>query len=773
LRNFIHTLKRIFSDKGLLLTLALSLILLFIFYGKLLIHPCHTYFGYKGDGMQIYYETLYHIKFDPEYWRQKSINYPYGESIFFTGAMPFVNNLVKIFGPSAAPWGVGLINLMMLFSPVVGALFLYAIFKHLRLPWHYSAVCASAIAFLSPQLARFNGHYSLSWVFLIPAILYLLLRFYDFPSVKKSFLIAFVVFLGATTHIYFLAFFLAIGAVYWGTLYFTIDRGFGRISYVLKHTGIQFLLPVALFEILVKMSDHVTDRTTAPWGYLVFHSNNSGVFFPFNRPYEKFFEMLWKHADVGYEGVAFVGLAAIIGLITIFGIQCYRLIRLRFKLILSVTDHKVLNIFFWTSVFLLWISFAWPFLGGNEEWLLKIGPLQQFRAIGRFAWVFFYVANIVVVYRLYKISQRKKFILYTTLFLIPGILLFDMYYNARRWQDSLNNKVVELDDENNSLPQDAWMKNFNPSVYQAILPLPYFHVGSENLARDPHDKEIINCTYIVSLKTGLPMMSVLAARTSIGQSLKMLPLILDPLRPIPVLKDLPDNRPLLLVVRPDSLDENEKRILSIAKPIATSDKYSLFSVLPSEIAGIAIHQYDSVKTDFAAARKFQTGEFISTDSAAVYVHCDYDTMKGPAYRGWGGYTGSMRNYNALYDGVISKPGEYIGSFWANNADKDVYPRTAVEVYAYDPNNEKNSSYYLFSDKLSPIKAIEGSWALIEFPITIPCENAHLKITCWNYAMKKENNFEADELLIRPAGTDLYKIKGDTIYRNNRIYFPQK
>lgn len=756
----------------MLLTLVLSLTILFIFYGKLLIHPCHTYFGAKGDGMQIYYETLYHIKFDSEYWRQSSINYPYGESIFFTGAMPFVNNLVKMFGPSAAPFGIGLINLLMLFSPIIGALFIYAIFRHLRVVWHYGAVCASAIAFLSPQIVRFSYHYSLAWVFLIPAFLYLLLRFYDFPSLKKSFLISFIVFLAATTHLYFLAFFLALGGVFWATLFVTRDRGFGRFGFVLKHTGIQFLLPVAILESLIMFSNNVSDRTSAPWGYLVFHSNFSGVFFPFHRPYEKYFEMVWKHSNVELEGISYVGLAAIIGLIVIFGIQCYRLIRLRFRLIFSVTDHKVLNIFFWTSLVLMLISFAKPFLNGHEEWLLYTGPLQQFRAIGRFAWIFFYVINVIIVYRLYKISQHNKFALLATLFLIPGMMLFDMYYNIHGHQDELNNRIPELDDVTNQLPQDKWLNGFHSETYQAILPLPFFHFGSENLFRVPSDMKIINCSYLVSLKTGLPMMGVTSSRVSIGQTVKMIPIVLDPILPIPVLNDLPDNRPLLLVVREDSLDENEKRIVVHSRFIASSDQYKIYSILPSELKSFVKQEYENVKYSFANGKKYPSGNYFVSDSNAVFITRSYENGKGPAYRGQAGMIGGMRDYNVLIDTIVTAPGEYLANFWVNNATKDIYPRTAIECFVTDPSG-KAKPFYSFVDKLTTVKAIDGTWALVEFPVTVPCENAKIKVTCWNSYMKREVQFEADDFLLRPAHTDIFQVKDDIIIKNNRTYQPQK
>jgi len=770
--NLLHTLKRIFSDKGLLLTLGLSLSIVCIFYGKLLLHPCSTYFGAHGDGLQIYYETLFHTKFDTEYWRQNSINYPYGESIFFTGAMPFLNNLVKIFGPSAAPLGVGLINLMMLFSPVIGAVFIYAIFRHLRLPWHYGALTATAIAFLSPQMMRMQGHYSLQWVFLIPALFYLLLRFYDCPSLWKSFAIAGLIFLGASTHLYFLAFFAAIAGPYWAILFITRDRGFGRITFLLKHASIQFLLPVILLQLLVMMSDHVTDRTVAPWGYLVFHSNLSGVFYPFGKPYESLFASFYTPDQVELEGIAYVGLAGIIGLITITIVQLVRLFRGRIKLLLSVTDNKVLNIFFWTSLVVLWTSFAHPFIGGHEDWLPYLGPLRQFRSVGRFTWIFFYILNIIVVYRLYKVVQEKKNISYVVMIVITTLLFTDMYYFIRETQVLYNNKIAALEDDSNSLPENAWLKNFNPKMYQAILPLPYFHNGSENLCRVAIDPEIVRCSYIVSLKTGLPMMGVTSARVSLGQTRKLVPIVLEAIRPIPVLKDLPDHRPLLIIVRKEMLDSNEKAILDLAVLIGKSIEYEIYSLDPDRLNVLVENRYNAVKMEFSSARKFPAGNFIATDSAVEYFYNSFDTHKGNGYRGGGTYSGKIHEFNSIYDSTIAHSGNYTASFWVNHIGDDVYPRLIIEIFASDPAG-KAPPYYFMSNALLQLKAIDGNWGLDEIPVIIPAENSHLKITVWNSEMKKNDFFEIDELLIRPAAVDLYQINNDTITRNNRTYFPKR
>lgn len=771
--NFKHTFVRIFSDKGLLLTLFLSLAVMCYFYGELLLHPCTTYFGATGDGMQIYYETLFHTKYDTTFWSQNSVNYPYGESIFFTGAMPFVNNLVKIFGPSAAPLGVGLINLLMVFSPVIGAIFIYAIFRHLRMPWHYGACCATFIAYISPQLLRMYGHYSLQWVFLIPAMFYLLLRFYDQPSVLKSCAIAFLVFLGASTHLYFLAFFAAIGGVYWAVLFLTRDRGFGRITFLLKHTAIQFILPVVILQLLVMMSDNVTDRTAAPWGFLIYHSNLTGILFPMGKPYERIFRLFAEPQPVELEGVAYIGLAAIAGLITIIIVQHVRLLRGRFKLMLAVTDHKVLNIFFWTSVGMLVFAFGHPFVDGHEGWLPYLGPIRQFRALGRFTWIFFYAINIIAAYRLYKLVQQRKIASYVIMIIVASLLFIDMFTLNRSLRTKFNNHIAALDDEKNTLPENAWLVNFNPAAYQAILPLPYFHIGSETIARRPADDQIIQTSFIVSLKTGLPMLAVTSARTSLSQSVKSIGLVLDPVRPLALSNDIKDPRPFLVIVREGTLDEMEERIVALSKPVAASTEYKIYSFDPALLKTFQAKRYEQVKNDYEAAKHFPAGIFSSTDSSASFVYRSFDEMKnGPSYRGAGTFKGKIYDGNLILETRMAVPGEYIGSFWFNHIDGDIYPRLAIEVFCKDTTaNQK--SFYNITNVLTGVKAIDGHWGLIEFPVTVPVANGPLQITVWNKDMKKDELFELDELMIRPKGVDYYLLKGDTIIRNTRVYYPQK
>ncbi len=222
----IQRLKNNLFERGFLLTLVLASLCLLFFYGKLLEHPNNCYFSADGDGLQAYYGAVYHVKYDDSFWRMNGMNHPYGEQVFFTGCQPFVTNFIKLISTvtDISGYTVGILNLIMLFSIVLCALCLYLIFKHLKLPYMYSAIAAVAISSLSPQLDRLGGHFSLTYQFSIPLFLLLLFKFYNNPSVKKSVLIGLFVFCMAGTHFYFFAFFTLISGVYFAALFFKGEK---------------------------------------------------------------------------------------------------------------------------------------------------------------------------------------------------------------------------------------------------------------------------------------------------------------------------------------------------------------------------------------------------------------------------------------------------------------------------------------------------------------------------------------------------------------------
>lgn len=772
-------LQRYFTDKGLLLVLLVGLLLTLFFFGKLVTHPGSRYFGLQGDGMQIYYQTMYHVKYDTTYWHQQSINYPDGENIFFTGALPMFTNVVKVFGPDAAELSVSLLNLLMLFSPLLGAVFLYALFRHLRLPWWYGALAALGIMFLSPQLERMTGHYSLALSFMLPALIYGLVRFYDYPRLRLSVFIGLLVLLAAGTHLYLLVFCLAAGGMYWLVLFITRDRGFGRWKFVLLHFGIQFLLPVLLLQLLVGITDTETDRTAVPWGFTEYVANWSSVFYPYNSSYTWLVNPWFKPYFGSYEGVAYIGLAAAFGLITVVIVQLVRLVRGRFSLVLAVTDRKVINIFCWTSLLLMFFSFGWPFLLGDDDYLLKYaGPFRQFRALGRFTWMFYYMMNILAVYRLWKLAENSTgrfgvWLRRSVVVVVPALLLLDAWEHARPLEAKLNNRSEILEDTQNTLPANRWLRSIVPADYQALLPLPYFHYGSESAARFPDKSDIVTNAYDVSLKTGLPMLSMLAGRSSIGKAFDHISLVDDPLDPLPLLNRLPNKRPFLVIARMAELSVNERELVALADLLSETPQYNVYRLDPAKIAARVAAQYDVHRAQFAAQKTWPVWPFNSTDSLRTYACRDFEECKGQPFRGAHSMAGTAAGFNELYFAPVpgAKPGNHTVGFWFGNYRSDLYGRTTIEFSLLGENDKIDTVIY--NSVARSIKATRGNWALVEFPFVLNNPDQRVHIVVWNPELPKEAPLLFDDLLIRNDNTHLFDARIDTITHNNRTYYRPK
>ncbi|MGL5890589.1 MAG: hypothetical protein ACRC3B_11925, partial [Bacteroidia bacterium] len=586
-----------------------------------------------------YYQTAYHVKHDTAWWQQQSMNYPDGENLFFTGALPMYTNIMKVFGSGAAEASIGILNLLMVFSPLFGAIFLYALFKHLRLPWWYGALCGLGIMFLSPQIERMSGHYSLALSFFLPALIYSLVRFYDYPRLRLSLFIGFLLLAAGGTHLYLLVFCLAACGAYWFILFITRDRGFGRWKFVLLHFSLQLILPLLLIQLTVFLTDHETDRTAVPWGFTEYLGNWSSIFYPYHRFYEPYVSSWFLPTHASYEGFAYIGVVAAAGLFAVIFVQFVRLVRRRFDLLLSVSDKKVLNILCWTSLLLVFLSFGWPFTWHEDgSWLRYAGPFRQFRALGRFNWLFYYMINILAVYRLWKLAEHRKGKIGMILrgivpFAVPAMLLVDGWDNSRKFEKNFNNTFAVLDDTENTLPENRWLRKIKPGDYQAILPLPYFHNGSECAGVMPDDHSIINITYAVSLKTGLPMLSMLSGRSSIGKANEHINLIYDPVKPLSLLSRLPDNRPFLVLARKNGLTGNEQELCNLATLLFETPEYTVHSLQPAKIAERVWVQYDKYVAQFNAQKTWPAWPFMSNDSLRNYACRDFEELKGKPFRG--------------------------------------------------------------------------------------------------------------------------------------------
>ena len=131
---------------GIILTLFLTSVIILVLFRGVLKSPNTTYFATDGDGFKAYYGALYHARYDSLPFRTYSMNYPFGEVITFTDSQPLLVNGIRFISAHIAditPYTVGIINLMMLLSVILGALFIYLLFREAGTAWWYASPVAT------------------------------------------------------------------------------------------------------------------------------------------------------------------------------------------------------------------------------------------------------------------------------------------------------------------------------------------------------------------------------------------------------------------------------------------------------------------------------------------------------------------------------------------------------------------------------------------------------------------------------------------------------
>ncbi len=737
-----------------ILNIAVSFILLFIIFGNIIKNPNYIFFSKSGDGLKSTFGSYYHLQYDTTYWHTESMNYPYGESVFFTGNQPLIINLLKILkstGVDLSQYMTGILNIWLLLGIVWASLFLFLLLRKLKLPWWYAIITANIITFLSPQMARFGGHFNLAYLYFLPLFLYLLKLFFDKPSYRKSLLIGLISFLALGTQAYFFA-----EASFW--IFFLLLYGwifekkrFGNILTDLFHLFLQIGLPFIIFNLFTISAP--SDRTVFPWGFFEFRSSPEAVFLPFDKPYARFIHFSY----LKWEGMAFIGMVASIT----FLLLLYRFFKAKFQK--SFTGNKFLDAILLGAVIALFISFAYPFQWGLQWTLKYTGPFRQFRAIGRFNWLFFYSINVIAFYWIWQFYERRKNRLAAGILVLALLWgTYDAYLNVRGNGQWLNNRIEALQDSQNKLPQNLWLQTFNAKNYQAIMVLPYFHIGSE-VYWIGHSPETEKTAFIVSWKTGLPLLPVMLSRTSISQTIKNLGLYFEPLRPYAILKDFPNSRDLLLIrQKKETLNKIEQRYLAYAIPLYDNKVYSVYR--------LPIDSLKKMGTDFrqqiANVCNSHAVSIDSLDPQQIFYQ-SFGNPKPDTVRTKNTLnTGEKPKLNYEITFLFKAKTEYRISFWLKNMNKDLWPRSVLKINILQNDNRWHE--YARSSVFRLIKYVNArGWGLVEMNFT-PKQNCKMiRLELWNNLVTS-GGFDMDELLIYRANDRIcYKGNG-FVYLNNRF-----
>ncbi|MBO4644902.1 MAG: hypothetical protein J5642_00110 [Bacteroidales bacterium] len=749
---------------GLLLTLTLSVVVLLLLFGTTpFLHLKTNMFGKSDDVQKDIFNTYWNAKYDSTVLHSGSMNYPYGEEVSYTGCQTFVSAPLQWI--RRAGWGdysrytLLLMNLILIIAILACPLFLYLIFHELKVAEWLAVVAAALITFFSPQMGRVSAHLTLAYLFIVPCAVYLFLRWWTTRRVSYSVWIALLSFFAMLAHPYYIVFIGAMWAMVWLFFFLSGRRGEEPVWKSVCHCLLQMGVPVLLFVCMLKAASTDGVRALLPIGFYDFNGSLLGTFFPNGR--------FGLPKLVRWEGLVWIGLLAmavfVVGLVKTVAKICRR----EWRELLRVTDNEFLNLMFWTSVLVLLFSYGIPLLWFPLRFLAHLGPLGQFRALGRFGWFFFFMMNIVAVYTAANQIRSLRFPLKITVsVLVVGALMADVValgvqYKFRKV--NVNPSLI-FSDIDNKLPENQWVDKINTADYQSVLPLSYFSVGSEHLNLSMSNEDFCRAFY-VSAKTGLPMHSIHASRSVISQIYNNLALARSPYLPFAVLSDLPDRRPILLTAPAGAwIHDEESKLLHYATPLFTANGIEFYKM---EIA--AFHQYEvdfqkeiSCFADSCSRFEVSPNVFCS-DSASRFVLRTLDEKPAAMkFVGNGAAEHCVTSWETVYDGCPNLSGTVEISFLLSD-------------YL-----DARSGYYKFrAVRLAPdgkeIACVDGGvsevfngWARVSFNMLDVNSSDHIVVSVWNRLRGKDCPVSVDNLLLRQE--EVHVVNGDGTIRllDNRL-----
>lgn len=659
---------------GMILITLIMLLLMWPGFGEVIMHPNGFLFAKEGDGLKNYFNLGYYLKYDNGLVFS-GVNYPYGENLLYTDTHPvyaLILNLLDDHIWSLGSNSVAIINLSILSGAIAGALVLFLILTHYELPWWYAVIVAVCIAFLSPQWDRIHGHLSLSYLFVIPMFWYLTLK-YEGSSRKRNWwiIIALFALMAGGIHLYYLAIGSAFIIIYAILSWLAIRAGKStatmRSCYML---ALSVILPLLTILLLSSFTDTVIDRPKAPYGFYVYHATFESVFIPHYSSVSNFLGSIF-HLSMNWEGRAFVGTPVLVFLLGLLSTIIFGRSKEFKDVILSLKPISNYGLAaFLVLLFSMCIPFEWGFRFIPE----LISPIKQFRALGRFSWVFFYVINVVAAIYFFRISKELvnhglPYLSYAFLAFFIVSWTFDagaFYTNHGPIGIYPNDKLENTDEEYLSRFSSA---DYSVSDFQAVMALPLVAIRTDKMTFDKNlnaHQEAMKCAF----HTGLPMIQSSASRPSLSQTLSSIQLISSPMIRKVRLSEM-DARPLLLLHSKGSqLSEGEENLLQKSE-IFWEDQYVQLGVLPLSAFSDSIDEkrklYDTLKSN---------PEIEKTVSVLCYPDCE---------------------------GVVFKTFEDDGSDYAAFYGNKSIQSTSESLIVFDSNylvldnSSKEASFWVFID----------------------------------------------------------------------------
>jgi len=763
----------------ILLLTFVAAVFIFIVYGDLLFSANSHLFSQGRDGMKNYYTYSYHIVNDSSYSNFMGMNFPYGDSIFFTDGHPLLATVLKFVGGDSAfveRYNIGILNIMLISSIFVMFFVCYKLLKEFGIRSWFSVLFSIGMTLLSPQISRLvGGHLALSYSFALPLTWLLTIKFIK-EKTRKDLLVYLLLssLFWLFTHAY-----LGVICILFGLLivigdYVFSDKGRGNKVKTLSILS-TLIVPILIFLFVSKATDCHTNRTDNPSGFFNYNAELDDVLVPHHPPLRPILDDLTDNKiRLKQEAWSYIGISTTLLLFVLITLRILQVFRTKSSQFLqSVTANYFLNISILASLVLLLFAFAFPFRIFPE--LLDYIPfIKQFRATGRFTWPFHFtvlVLSALLFQGIYDraISKQGKYLALTLLLLVGLMNIYEgLPYHLEAAKLISNQKNIFLK-ENLPKEYNKALSKIDADKYQAIITLPYYFQGAESYSRPAHDIPL-EASMILGFHTKLPVVNTNLGRTSIWENKNLVQLISPNFYNKVVEKDFTDTRPLLVIKSNEPLTESESYLFSRSKVIYQGKSFSLYSLEKDELFNNNSQMYfDQYKSESLSVYDgFQVTDSISF----IFYNSFEDSISTKPFRGQGGVESNKKGINVFASfspHTFLQGKNYDVSLWMNNQEQDalnLWFRLIIQRYDSKESIWKDVVTY-FPEKA---ETIHENWSLVEMTFKGGNPNDSLRLV----TIGKENSkakLYADDLLIKGVANNVYKydsLSKVLFYNNHEI-----
>lgn len=727
------------------------------FYSPIVFHPNSYLFNDTGDSYKNYYTFLWHAQNDNSIINYTGSNYPFGENHLYTDGVPLLSNVIYLL-PFLKPYSVGIFNYSMILAIFFCGYLLYKIVNFFNITKWQAVLSAFGITMLCPQILRLDGHFGLSYAFCIPLIIYLILKYNSTQvNLKQSSIIAIIILAYFFIHPYIGMICASFVLCYWLIkICFEPNRRVVNSSFAF----LQAVGPLIAYYLILKLTDHHTDRTEKPYGFYYFIASFETIFISTHQPFRHFLSLLYKIKSQNGEGVAYVGITS---LIVILSLPFILFVKKWNTIKQNLNTNLLLKTQLWlfvSAILLLIFAMGYPFKLGFTKVLDVIPLIQQFRSPGRFAWPFYFIVSIsscvfICKYFLIKANEvLRNWVICSLLLLytIEGI----PYYNSISKTTFPKNVFVAkyLNAEQKQIIKA--IKNINA---QAIIPLPYYHTGTDYY-NVPGVIDVTNNSFLFSLHTKLPQMSNLTPRNSITEAKQLIQLFGSNYVDKKINKALFNEKQIVLIYNKYKLDSYSEALLSKGKQLLETNHFIVKTISIDQLMiNNSLQEFEVFEKNKSSLFK-QEGFYLSKKGCFTFFN--FNTQKNKNLQL------CVNNCNQiirLKTENLQLGKSYSISFWYESLDKyDL--NNQINLYELNSNNEKVN---LYEGNINSQTTLLNGKSFVD--LTFKVNNLNTEII-----LELQGNtdrftlFNIDDLMFKDQDINCYRLQKSTVFNDSCLNF---